>query len=80
MTTPTQTAAAENLWRAVKDYLIAVGADDSTDLGLLLRMAGAHEIGVMIAVSPTPAIGIAGADERGRFSQTYELRPNSELN
>jgi hypothetical protein len=79
MTEP-KTAAAENLWRAVRDFLTAVGADDTTDLGLLLRMGNAHEIGVMVAVSPTPRIGIAGEDEHGRFSQTFELRPSTDVN
>lgn len=76
----TQTAAAQELWQAVREFLKATAADDTTDPLLLVRMARATELGVMVQHSPTPRIGIAGADAAGRFAQTFELRDVRGLN
>jgi len=78
--TMTQAKAAEQLWQAVREFLKATAADDTTDPLLLVRMARATELGVMVQHSPTPRIGIAGADSDGRFSQAFELRDVRGLN
>lgn len=72
--------AAEQLWRAVRDYLTATVNDNTTEEALIARLSEAREIGVMIEVQPRPRIGIAGCDSAGRFAQSFELRDARGLN